>query len=252
MSNYLVDDVSYYCNVYRIPFRMPWIKSDHYDLTVVLSGELTYQIGEKTTVLKKNDAMLLPPGTAYRRPRGNAPVRYVSFNFTLLPNATLSLKRYMPGILSQEARAVLSSITQKYLLSTPYSKEKLVSILNYLLLDLSELSELTSNNVHVRSIVKYINEGLTEKMTLTSISQKLGLTKQYTASIFKKEMGCTVTEYINEKKMQLAKDLIFYGEMSLKEISEYLKYDNYNYFSVLFKHFFGASPSETKARGRRP
>jgi AraC-like DNA-binding protein len=250
MSNYLVDDLSYYCNVYRIPFRMPWIKSDYYDLTIVLKGELTYQVGEDIILLKKNDVLLVSPNTAYRRPAGDDNVRYISFNFSLLPNSTLHLDKYMPNALSQEARVILSSLTQKHFSPQDHSKKKIINILNYILFDLLENSEIATNNAHVRSIIRYVNENLDKKMTLTSIGKKLGLTKQYTASIFKKEMGCTVTEYINKKKMYLAKDLIFYDEMSMKEIAEYLQYDNYNYFSVLFKQYFGFSPSEAKARSK--
>lgn len=250
MSNCLVDDVFYYCNVYRKPFRMPWVKAERCDLTVVLSGEMTYQVGEDIIVLKKNDALLVQPNTAYRRPSGNDLVRYVSFNFTLLPDVILPLSTYMPNAVSQEVRSVLNAITAKYLSHQDCSKEKIISILNYVLFDLSDSVQLTTSNAHVKSIVKYINENLTEKMTLTSISEELGLTKQYTASIFKKETGKTITEYINEKKMLLAKDIILHNEMSLKELAEYLKYDNYNYFSVLFKRCFGVSPRGIKDKIR--
>ena len=52
--------------------------------------------------------------------------------------------------------------------------------------------------------------------------------------------------YINERKMRIAKDLLINNEMSLREISAQLGYENYNYFSRLFKKYFGVPPVRMK------
>ena len=85
-------------------------------------------------------------------------------------------------------------------------------------------------------------------MSLQSISREIGLTKEYTANIFKKETKITLTNYINERKMLLAKELILRNEMSLGDLSAYLGYDNYNYFSRLFKRHFGITPTNFKMK----
>ena len=55
-----------------------------------------------------------------------------------------------------------------------------------------------------------------------------------------------LTEYVNERKMLLAKEFILNREMSLADISTYLGYDNYNYFSRLFKQYLGVTPISLK------
>ena len=62
-------------------------------------------------------------------------------------------------------------------------------------------------------------------------------------------MGKTLTDYVNERKMLLAKELILNGEMSLTDISTYLGFDNYNYFSRLFKQYLGITPISLKKNG---
>lgn len=121
-------------------------------------------------------------------------------------------------------------------------------MLNFILFELIDVTSLKSSNPYVLKIAKYIGEHITEKMTLQSISQEIGLTKEYTANIFKKEMKITLTNYINERKMLLAKDLIISNEMSLGDLSAYLGYENYNYFSRLFKRYFGITPTNLKSK----
>ena len=92
-------------------------------------------------------------------------------------------------------------------------------------------------------IIKFINEHISEPITLSTVSEKVNLTKEYVSHIFKKETGKTVTDYINERKMIIAKEMILGSHYELYEISERMGYDNYSYFSKLFKKQFGASPS---------
>ena len=64
----------------------------------------------------------------------------------------------------------------------------------------------------------------------------------YVSYIFKKETGKTLTNYINEQKMIVAKELIVNSDVPLVEISQILSFDNYNYFSRLFKKHFDRTP----------
>ena len=69
---------------------------------------------------------------------------------------------------------------------------------------------------------------------------------EYIAHIFKKETNMTVTEYINHRKMLLAKDMIRGTSYPLHEISDRLGYEGYSYFSRVFKKEFGIAPGHLK------
>lgn len=107
---------------------------------------------------------------------------------------------------------------------------------------------LTSRNGYIAEIVKYINEHISTPITLTEISEHVHLSKEYTAKLFKKEMGATTTEFIHETKMKMAKDLIFFDKISLLDISTQLRYFNYSYFTRTFKKFFGYAPAEYRKK----
>ena len=61
-------------------------------------------------------------------------------------------------------------------------------------------------------------------------------------------IGKTVTDYVGERKMLLAKGMIQAGEHSLQEIAAELGFENYAYFSRLFKRHFHVTPMELKKR----
>ena len=250
MNQYIVKDVLHYCNVSldkcsAIAER----KIDYYDFTFVLGGSMTYTADGETLVLNKNDAIFLKPGTVRSRIGGNEPVKFVSFNFTAMPDTKLDLDNFLPNCITTDIKKIISAFPQSHLSAYYHSKEKVANFLNFILFELIDVVSLKSSNRYVLKIAKYIGEHITEKMTLKSISDEIGLTKEYTAHIFKKETQMTLTNYINERKMLLAKELIITNEMSLSDLSAYLGYENYNYFSRLFKRHFDITPMNLKMKG---
>ena len=76
----------------------------------------------------------------------------------------------------------------------------------------------------------------------------MNLSREYTSYIFKKEMGNTLTAYVNERKLLLAKELITDGAMNLTDIASYLGYENYNYFSRSFIKYLDITPIARKQK----
>ncbi|MBR4060794.1 MAG: helix-turn-helix transcriptional regulator [Lachnospiraceae bacterium] len=249
MQHYLVKDLSHYCNVtkstYGIILEHP---IPYYDFSFVLEGSMTYYVNGTKILLQKNDAIFLPPGTKRKREPVQGIVHFVSFNFTAVEGASFPFPQYMPNCINGNIRKLVSLYPPSYLSTFCYSKEKCINMLNYILLELAEASDLTSGNEHVMKILHYIEEHITENLTLQTISSKMNLSREYTSYIFKKEMGKTLTAYVNERKLLLAKELIIDGSMTLTDIASYLGYENYNYFSRIFKNNLGITPIALKQK----
>jgi hypothetical protein len=171
---------------------MPPRTIDYYDLTFVISGSMTYVADNEIFVLKKNDAIFLKPGTLRVRYEGNEPVKYVSFNFKAIPNVELEFDKYLPNCISSDIKKIVSAFPQSHLSPYYHSKEKVGCILNYILFELLDVVSLKSNNPYVLKVTRYVGEHITEKMSLQSISGVIGLSKEYTANIFKKEVEKTL------------------------------------------------------------
>ncbi|MDF1618528.1 helix-turn-helix domain-containing protein, partial [Petrocella sp. FN5] len=64
--------------------------------------------------------------------------------------------------------------------------------------------------------------------------------------IFKEEIGLSFVEYVREKRMDIAKELLKTKNYSVKEICYKIGYNDPNYFSRLFKKLVGVSPTDFK------
>ena len=243
MKAYLVSKLLHFCNI-AVPrsLSMPYVKTKHYDLTFVLSGRLEYTVGEKTYLLSKNDAVFIPPGVERSRRGLDESVKYVSFNFCLADGVTLPFETFMKDCITSDIRKLVASFPYSHMLSQYYSEQRLMNLANCILLELLQTSSVLTKNEHVLCAVRFIDEHITERISLASLSEKLSLSREYLAYIFKKETGKRLTDFVNERKMMIAKELVSAHEMTLSDISQHLGYDNYNYFSRLFKRYFDISP----------
>ena len=96
------------------------------------------------------------------------------------------------------------------------------------------------------SIRQYIESNVREKITLADICDYTGYGKSYLYKIFRFYAGGGICEYVNLTKVNAAKKLIRDGNMNFSEISDYLSFDNPQYFSRVFKRTTGITPTEFK------
>jgi len=243
VEKYTIKELFHYCDAqfpgcfYISPKPIPY-----YDLTFILEGSITYFVDGTKYVLNKNDAVFIKPGMVRERMECRKPVRYVSFNFEVFDDFNPTLPIYLPNSVSSDIKRIIQIFPYNHVLPDNFSKPKVINILNFILLELLEKKHCQSQNPYVDKIIKIIDERLTEKLSLQSISNELGLTKEYISYIFKKETGKNLINYINEQKLILAKEFVAYSGMPLVEISQTLGFDNYSYFSRLFKKHFDCTP----------
>ncbi len=245
MQGKITKNVTHYCNIsVESCTKIPSCAINFYDFTFVLKGSITYYANGTKIVLEKDDAIFLPPGTVRYREKSAAPVHYVSFNFT--SDVSFPFDVYMKKCITPDIKKLLSIFPFCHLSPGFHSREKCQNILNYILLDLLEMNDLNCKNNHVLAILKYINEHITEKITLKNIANYLYLSKEYTSYIFSKEMGMQLMYYINKQKALLAKSLILKDGMSPSEVWHHLGFESYDYFSKTFKKHIGTPPSYLK------
>jgi AraC-like DNA-binding protein len=79
------------------------------------------------------------------------------------------------------------------------------------------------------------------------ISQKLGYDYTYLANIFSEVKGTTIQQFIIMHKIEKAKELLIYDELSLTEIAYKLHYSSVAHLSNQFKKITGLTPTFYKA-----
>ena len=245
MSYYIISGIVHYCNVKvnQVEEMKPEI-INYFDLTFVLEGEMIYIINGQKITLNKNDVLFVKPSSERTRLKTTEKTTYVSLNFhTTLKD--ISLPVYMKNAITPSVRKLLSVYPDSYNHDLN-SEKKCVYLYNYILQELLETINPKSENPHVEKMLDYIKQNITKSISLEDLSQHTNLTKEYCSWIFKKEMGEAPIYYINRQKMTVAKKLIQHNKMSLTDICMYLGFDNYNYFSRLFKKYNNLSPVSFK------
>lgn len=107
--------------------------------------------------------------------------------------------------------------------------------------------EKTSSKIKlVTNVMDYINENIEKNISLESVSENLGYTKYHVCRVFKELTGKTITDYINNAKCLKAMRDLKSTECSVLEISSKYGYENFSYFSKIFKRYTGHSPSYFK------
>ena len=82
-----------------------------------------------------------------------------------------------------------------------------------------------------------------ESLSMDEVCAELHYNRSYIYRQFKKTTGTSVMAYFMKMKINKAKELLRENEKSIIEISNYLSFDNPNYFSKAFKKAVGYTPS---------
>ncbi|MBP3329761.1 MAG: helix-turn-helix domain-containing protein [Clostridia bacterium] len=96
---------------------------------------------------------------------------------------------------------------------------------------------------HIRNCIKYINENISRKISVSAIAEHCGISADYLSQIFKKEIGENLSSYILRQKLEKAKGLLLDG-MSSGKISAQLGFSSQTYFITAFKKFYKMTPSD--------
>lgn len=78
------------------------------------------------------------------------------------------------------------------------------------------------------------------------ISKKLNREYHYLSGLFSEVESITIEKYFINQRIERAKELITYGEMTFQAIAEKLQYKSIHHFSNQFKSVTGMSPSAFK------
>jgi AraC family transcriptional regulator len=100
----------------------------------------------------------------------------------------------------------------------------------------------------LRLASKYIDRNLRNRLTLAEIAAEIDLNPQYFARVFKKGVGQSPHQYILEKRIERAKDLLKTTDLSLVEIASQVGIATQSHFTTVFHSATGTTPREFREK----
>lgn len=99
-------------------------------------------------------------------------------------------------------------------------------------------------NQTINRVLSYIHDNILQELSLHEIALQFNLTPNYLSQLFKKEVGTSLIEFINQKKIEESKYFLFYTDSSISDIALLFHFCNQSYYSSLFKKYTGLTPKK--------
>ncbi|MEQ8688070.1 MAG: AraC family transcriptional regulator [Imperialibacter sp.] len=99
----------------------------------------------------------------------------------------------------------------------------------------------------MHAIREYLQLHFQDDLSLKAIGKEFGINECKLKSGFKAHFGRTVFGYIQELRMEFARQLLSQKSTTISLVADKLGYRNANHFSTAFKKYFGESPSNVRS-----
>lgn len=107
-----------------------------------------------------------------------------------------------------------------------------------------EVESIARNTINpkIEEAVKYLSKNFTSDISLEKLAQDLYINPYYLCHLFKKTIGLTITDFLNQTRIHHAKRLLANTKMPITEISEAVGFNSFSYFGRAFKKIAGTTP----------
>jgi transcriptional regulator GlxA family with amidase domain len=103
-------------------------------------------------------------------------------------------------------------------------------------------------NRHVKHAIRYMEENLSEPLSLSSTADAIGISRCHLAHLFRKSTGISVVSYIQMLRCRHAIVLLGQSDLSIAEIAQQCGFESVSYFDRCFVRLYGQTPRQIRAR----
>ena len=230
---------------------------NQYEMILFLKGNASHVVEDRKYKLSKNDLIVIKPST-YHFIQIDQDCDYERFDVIFTENSSkkhifdrvldkLEIVNISSNPIALEIFSKLDFYHQK--LSEKEFHEVACLLIKELFYNLSLFNDKVKHPTTLSPILSqalnYINDNLTTIKDISEISSSVFVTPSYLFRMFKNELKTSPKQYILEKRLLLAQNLILMGK-SATATCEQSGFNDYSNFYKNYVKYFGRSPSSEK------
>lgn len=241
------------------PFKLH-VHND-YEIFMFLQGDSRYVIEENVYDLKPYDIIVIRKHQMHRI-HHNSPSLYSRIVLNVKPEffSTYNCTEYEEQFIDPyseignkiDAKIVKNSgIYEAFMrmleytdnfsnLDSPIARAGVMEIL-YLISNIKSYSKSENKNNQLKEVIAHINKNFTQPISLDTLEKDFFISKYHLCHIFPKATGMTVHQYITQKRLAHAKDLLKTG-ISVTDVAKQSGFNNYSSFYRAYTNEYGNPP----------
>ncbi len=239
------------------------------EIVLTLEGSVDYQVDGQNYTVQKGEVLIIPPDASHSLSMGEGSSRYL---FLFEPDAIMGM-RDIRGMLNSFNRTFYlhdgsephTRIREMLLKATDVYKKRdlmwntvcysyvmrIYAILGqqYLTGSISRRN-VSAHNVDsevIAASMNYINSHYQENLTLDMVSDFAGFSRYYFSRSFKKQTGYSFKDYLCQKRLQVAVELLIGSDCPMKDVAVQSGFGSVATFNRVFRENKGCTPSRYRA-----
>ena len=252
-------------------------KHDFWEMVYVDKGKVQVRCDEEELVLKQGEILFHQPNEFHSIRSMDSSPNFFVISFTSPSPAMAYFRRHrsqLDNTLKQYLSSIIKEAEKTYIIpkndtslkklhrkeNAPLGGEQLIQmyleqLLIFLLRTITKEGSLVSfpkkdsqEDPLVAAIKQYLAQHITSTVRIEDICNEFDYSRSYLTKRFQAETGYSLAAYATNLKIEEAKRMIRESKLNFAQISEYLSFDNPQYFSRVFKNHTGMTPTEFRNR----
>jgi len=233
--------------------ELPYISEGEYEQDMSLQMKLMesryeYENQLMDAVAKglshRAEKMLSQASEKYLEQRGANPLRSIK-NYCIICNTLMRKAAERGGVHPLHLDETSSEFAKKIEAFTDMERgSRLMAEMARAYCRLVRKSSIGQYTPQIQKTVMRIQENISGNLSLSALAKAQNLTPSYLSALFRKETGKSITEYVTEKRLELAARLLKSTQLQIQTVALHCGMADANYFSRLFKAQYGVTPKQ--------